>query len=288
MTALRSFASLFALSLVIGCDAGPQPTPATPSAPAAASGSAFAPAACGRITGRVVWRGEPPVCPSLIFAKLNPDGGFTVGMTENPHAPKLNPAGHALADAVVYLKGVSPAVAKPWDLPAVRVEMADQKVRVRQGDGEPRRVGFVRRGGAVTMESKDVVFHSLRGRGADFFTLAFPDHDKPLSRALDRTGLVHLTSGAGYYWASAHLFVADEPYFAVTDSDGRFAFDGVPSGRVEVVAWHPNWNVVRHERDPEACVITRQHYGEPFEAAVPVNVEKGRSAEVTVTLSEKR
>ncbi|RDJ93047.1 hypothetical protein B4Q13_24620, partial [Lacticaseibacillus rhamnosus] len=56
-----------------------------------------------------------------------------------------------------------------------------------------------------------------------------------------KAGRVELSSGAGYHWAHANLFVTNHPYFAFTDLDGRFAFDQVPAGAVKVVAWHPNW-----------------------------------------------
>ena len=70
----------------------------------------------------------------------------------------------------------------------------------------------------------------------------------------------------------------DSPYYALTDRDGRFSFDGVPAGPVEVVAWHPSSAVVRQERDPESGFITRQTYGPPVEAVRRATVEPGRTA----------
>ncbi len=39
-------------------------------------------------------------------------------------------------------------------------------------------------------------------------------------------------------WMSAHAFVMDHPFFAVTDEDGNFAITGLPDGTYRVAAWH--------------------------------------------------
>src|SRR5262249_61652176 len=104
---------------------------------------------------------------------------------------------------------------------------------------------------------------------AAFFSLAFPDPHQPLSRSFDTPGRVELSSGAGYYWASAHLFVADHPYYTLTDPDGRVTLAQVPAGSVDVVAWLPASPVARQARDPESGLITRQTYGPPAEAQTP-------------------
>lgn len=247
-------------------------------------GAPFDPAASGRITGQVRWNGEIPSVENFIYPTLSPSGAFEMRAYASPHHPKIDPASRGLEGAVVYLRGITVPAAKPWDLPPVSVEMLDRNIRIRKGDGEPRLVGFVRRGDSVAMQSKEAVFHSLRARGAAYFSLAFPDRDQPLSRTFDRNGIVHLSSGAGYYWASAYLFVDESPYFALTDREGRFTFDKVPTGPVEVVAWHPNRKYNRQERDPETSVTTRQTWADPHQSSKSVTVERGNASAVELTL----
>jgi hypothetical protein len=179
---------------------------------------------------------------------------------------------------------VNPAAAKPWDLPPVRVEAADRQIVVRQGESGPRRVGFVRRGDAVALASAEPAFHVIRGRGAAFFSYAFPEPGRPLTRTLDRPGRVELSSGAGYYWARADLFVDDHPYYALTDRDGSFALDRVPAGPVELVVWLPGWLPARQERDPESGLITRQTYTPPVEVRTPVTIAPGQTATANIVV----
>lgn len=268
--------------LLAGCGA---PTPAAdptpdPTPPAA---TAFDPARCGEVTGRITWEGVVPEAPSFRFGVPKAGGSFELKDIPNPNRLTVDPASKGVAGAVVWLKGVDAARAKPWDLPAVGVRFRDLQIEVTQGAATGR-VGFVRRGESVTMQSAEAVFHVLRGRGASYFSLAFPDPNKPLSRAFDTAGRVELSSGAGYYWANASLFVCDHPYFALTDRDGSFRFEKVPAGPVTVVAWHPHWHAVRQERDPETGLVSRQTYATPPEASTPATVEAGRAVTAEVGL----
>src|SRR5262249_59710045 len=104
-----------------------------------------------------------------------------------------------------------------------------------------RSIGFVRRGDAVTLVSRQALFHTLRARGAAFWTLTFPDPDRPLVRHFDRPGLVELSSAAGYYWMHAYLWVSDHPYLTLTDAAGRWELAGVPPGDYELAVWLPPW-----------------------------------------------
>jgi hypothetical protein len=137
------------------------------------------------------------------------------------------------------------------------------------------------------MVSREDGFASLRGRGDDFFTLAFPDPDRPVRRAFDKPGVVELTSAAGGYWMRAYLFVADHPYYALTDPHGRFELSGVPPGRYEAVCWHPNWHERSRERDPETGMIARLTFAGPVEKVRPVAVAAGGEAEADFELSLK-
>ena len=174
----------------------------------------------------------------------------------NPNAPRVHNG--RLAEAVVYLAGVDPRRSAPWKPAPVSVEVKRGAPLVKAGD-RTGRVGVVRRGDAVDLISREAVdpvtagpaLHSIRGRGAAFFTQMLPAPNRPVSRMLTDAGVVELSSGSGYYWLCAYLFVSDHPYAAVTGPDGAFDFADVPDGEYEAVCWVPNWHVDRFENDPE-------------------------------------
>jgi hypothetical protein len=277
---------LLSLFAVASCDLQPEYLPIAQPERAAESpvASRFDPATCGRASGRVTWSGERPTLIPFIYGSPNPDGNFTLLMMSNPNAPAIDERTRGVARAVVFLRGIDPALAKPWDHPPARIELKDRGIRIVQGEASGRS-GFVRRGDAVEMRSAEPVFHILRARGAAFFSLTFPEPDQPLSRSFDSLGRVELSSGAGYYWASADLFVVDHPYCVLTDSEGRYAFDHVPPGSFEVVAWHPNWDVLKQERDPESGLTFRQTYAKPREKSAKIRMEPGAAVEANFSLS---
>jgi hypothetical protein len=245
-------------------------------ASAPAGPTSFDPAACGTITGLVSWTGPiPEVTPALAVSPQADGTGYDVRELTPANAPRIDRFTRGVGGVVVYLREVNPVYAKPWDLPAVTVEFRDSQIQVKQG-ARTARTGFVRRGGEVTFQSAEPSFQSLRGRGAAFFALPFPDANQPLTRTFDNCGIVELTSASGLYWQSAELFVCDHPYYTVSGPDGRFEFTQVPTGKYDLVAWHPNWVPARTERNPESGQPNRLHYAPPLESSRPVGVIPGR------------
>jgi len=279
----RRLSSCVALLFATGCGSGPTfflPDDVPP--PPAVVKSSFDASHCGVITGRVTWVGELPAVPEFLYGVPSGDGNFVTKTLSGPYQPRIDPVTRGLVGAVVSLRGIDPAKARLWDHRAVRVELADGTIRIRQGDSE--RVGFVRTGANVEVVSHEPAYHILRGRGDDFFSLALPVGDRPRTRTLARPGRVELSSGSGLYWARADLFVSDHPYWTVTDAAGRFALPQVPAGRVEVVAWHPNWLPARQDRDPETGLVTRMTYASAIEQAVAMEVPVGGTGYVELKL----
>ena len=175
------------------------------------------------------------------------------------NAPRIDFATRGIEGAVVFLRGIDPTRARPWHLGEVHVEFRDGQIAMKQ-DGRTDRTGFVRPGQEVKMVSAEPDIQVLRGRGAAFFAVPFPDPGNERKRTFDACGRIELTSGSGAYWQSADLFVCDHPYYAVTDKLGWFEFPRVPAGRYDLVAWHPNWIATRTDRNPESCLPTRLHF----------------------------
>ena len=218
------------------------------------------------------------------YGRPRADGaGFEFRTAENPNRPHIDQTTRAVAEAVVFLRGVPSAASHSWDLPPVNVEMGDGQITVIQGEHRGR-VGFVRRGDAISVSSTDQGYQLLRGRGDAFFGLALPESRQPVTRTLTKCGRVELSSGTGLYWARADLFVADHPYYTLTDQDGRFSFDRVPMGEVEVVVWMPGWQPARMERDPDSTQVARQLYTPPIERTSKATVRPAQPAAVSISV----
>jgi hypothetical protein len=283
----RRFSRLALLPVlaVLGCGDVPSEKPTEGSA-SPSPASRFDPSTAGVVSGRVTWDGPLPDVPPFEVRSFIMAGepGKDPLIAPNPNAPRIDPASRGVAGAVVFLRGVG-ATARPWDHPPVRVEMRDRSFHVVQG-GADTRIGFVRRGEPVEMVSREQRFHVLHAGGAAFFSLTFPDPEKPRVRRLDAKGLVELTSAAGYYWMRAYLFVDDHPYYARTDAAGAFRIEGVPPGRYEVVCWLPSWREARHERDPETSLVTRLSFRPPLERARPLDLPSRGSVTADFTLTD--
>ncbi len=242
----------------------------------------------GTITGQVTWIGEAPNVEPLVAPvspQMEQSGGEWLKWP-NPNAPVVERKSKGVGNAVVFLHGVDPQKAKPGNHAPVCVEQRDYQLHVVQG-GADSQVGFVRRGDAVELVSRQDAFHSLRAGGAAFFTLAFPDRDEPLARKLDQTGVVELSSAAGYFWMRAYLFVDEHPYYCRTDAAGRFKLDQVPFGKYQIVCWLPNWHKHGHDRDPETTRFSRWYFAAPLEVSKSVSVKSGLTTEVNFSVSSE-
>jgi hypothetical protein len=275
----------FVCLVLMGCesDAPPQKTSAVPPL---TLGTRHDPDGCGSIEGRVLWQGDVPTVapfhvPPLQFGLTGPHDHLTF---DNPNVPQVESQSGGVAHAVVFLRRVDPERSRPWDIPPVEVEQRDFRLVVHQGEAASH-VGFVQRGSEVALVSRQPVFHSLHGDGADFFTLAFAGADKPCRRTMRSSGLVELWSAANYYWMRGYLFVTEHPYYCRTDRCGHYRLPAVPAGDYELVCWMPNWKPDRHHRDPESGVIVRMYFRPPLEQAQNVAVAPGMISRIDFAAS---
>lgn len=269
-----------------GCDRAPESAaPQTSPAETYQTGSRFDPQSTGTILGRVAWVGDYPEVPPYHVMPIQSycDELTRPAYRANPNAPLIDDETRGVGSAVVFLRGIDPQCARPWDLPPVAVELKDLQVQVLQGTS-PGRFGFVRRGSDVRMVSRQPVLHALHADGAAFFTLPFPDLDKPLARRLGTPGVVELSSGVGYYWMRAYLFVSDHPYFCGTNLAGLFTLTGVPAGEYELVCWLPSWIEESRHRDSESTQPVRLFYRQPVEKVAKVKVTAGQTTEASLEL----
>ena len=282
---MRKTSLLLFLLLTAGCGDNPQPLfPLEEVHAAPAVLSRFDANTTGKVQGRVFWQGPQPDPAEFTFPEIFPGALPRFPECRNPHIPKISSTG-GMGSAIVFLRGVDPQRARPWDLPQARIELSDFQILARQGDGPSAAAAFARVGDEVEMVSRQSVFHILRARGEAFFTLTFPEPNLPRHRSMQKKGIVEFSSAANHFWARAWLFVDDHPYYTRTDDEGHFVLPQVPEGTYELVVWHPNWRELRHEHDPELGMIARLWYRPPAEVKQSVVVRRGETTEAAPLLS---
>jgi hypothetical protein len=250
------------------------------------AGSRAAEGATASLEGLVLWEGSRPHVPP-IEGTLNArvENGLRPQVRHpNPNAPHIDSSGH-VESALIWLSHVDVRRSKPWDLPAVHVQLSDYRFHIKQGDADALS-GFVHVGDPIDLESTDQAFHAVHGDGAAFFSLMLPDPNQPVSRTLTRPGIVELSSAAGHIWMRAYLLVSEHPYVARTDSNGRFSIRGIPPGDYDVVAWLPNWKEAGHDRDPETALLTRLRFRQPVLKTRHVKLTAGQPTTVEFVYRE--
>ncbi len=178
----------------------------------------------GTIKGTVTYAGDVPV-RKIIPTK---DQEVCGGMREVPQV--LVGAANGVADAVVYLKVVSKG--KRWDKPKKTPTLNNHNCNF-----EPH-VQVIPEGMDVSILNSDPVLHNTHGFliKATVFNVAMPKQGMRVERPLKKPGIVRVECDA-HGWMLAWIYVADNPYYAMTGKDGAFTIASVPPGDYTLVIW---------------------------------------------------
>ena len=132
--------------------------------------------------------------------------------------------------AVVYLVDV--AKGESWPAPAKKPDRDNVKCRF-----VPDVQGM--RAGQLDVVNKDPVLHNTHGyygkRTA--FNTALPNQGQTITADLSKAGTVRVDCDA-HGWMEGWIYVVDNPYYAVTGTDGKFAINDVPPGEYNLVTVH--------------------------------------------------
>lgn len=181
--------------------------------------------AAAQVSGRVTLSG--PV-PKLAARPVISDAAIC-GKADRPSPALLLGKGKELGNAFVWLEG-----AKGGELPKGPFRI-DQK-----GCAFEPYAQVVSRGTPVTVLNSDPVLHNVHAttvKGDALFNKAIPVKGQSFKEAFTTPGVVRVKCDV-HAWMNAWIFVADSPFAAVTDREGRFAFPGVAPGTYRLHAWH--------------------------------------------------
>lgn len=205
----------------------------------------------GVIRGSVVFKGTVPTVKVVIPQK---DRAACGNDREGP-ALIVGPK-KGVRDVIVYIKKIKKG--KPWAKSAKAAVLTNVKCRF-----EPH--VQVMRKGKLTIVNDDPILHNTHGfygrRTA--FNMALPKKGERIEASLRRAGLARMECDA-HAWMRAYVYVAKNPYWAITDDGGAFALSDLPPGKYTLVVVQGHVDTVE----------------------VPVTVKAGGEAVVTVELKQ--
>ncbi|MBI4816083.1 MAG: hypothetical protein HY791_07495 [Deltaproteobacteria bacterium] len=95
-------------------------------------------------------------------------------------------------------------------------------------------------GSVLGVRNSDPILHNThaRAKSVDVFNYGLPNQGEVVKKTISQKGMIELSCDAGHKWMKGYIAVFDHPYFAVTDVDGGFVLQGVPSGSYTLAYWH--------------------------------------------------
>ncbi len=176
------------------------------------------------IAGEARYLGSPPG-PFVIWVRKNAD----VFGEKLPDERILVSRAGKIRNVLVTLEGVREG--KPWPEGPARL-------RNKGGLFVPH-LQVVRTGVELEVINEDPVLHNTHAYldGRTLFNLAQPHQGQVIRKRLPRPGLVELVCDS-HDWMTGWIAVRDDPYFAITGEDGRYAITAIPPGTYILTAWH--------------------------------------------------
>lgn len=217
------------LLLLTGCGGdqeGRRPAETPPETPAAAAEKKTEPPAAagtGSIFGKVTFKGKAQAQSIAISRDQEVCG------TSKPDPSLVVSAEGEVRNAVVYIKNVQNGkTAEPG-----RVTL-DQK----GCEYQPHVLAFPV-GSTVEILNPDGILHNVHTQSKINapFNLAQPKFKTSMEVTFDKPEIIQVKCDV-HPWMSGWFFVAESPYFSVSDARGGFTLPDLPAGKYVVELWH--------------------------------------------------
>jgi plastocyanin len=185
---------------------------------------ADAPAATGKVSGKVIIAGLAPKLPPLPVTK----DSKICGVNKADEALVIGTGG-GIRNAVVWIAGAPPAK----DAARALVKLDQQACRF-----EPH-VAVLPAGGTLEVVNSDPVLHHPRAQVGEQKIWEFPMPLKghTVARKVDKVQTLRVTCES-HPWMRAFVQVLDSAAYAVTDEQGHFSIANAPTGKQKLKLWH--------------------------------------------------
>lgn len=226
----------------------------------------------GTIAGNVRWIGDPFQEPPAITVAVNSEA---CGETQPSRALIVSERG-GIVDVVISIDiRAGAALEAPTDPPVIdNVGCRFEPHVLAAGAGH-----------TIHFRNSDEILHNVHAFAGDdtVLDLGLPEHGSENRASIDAPGVYRVVCDAGHGWQQAWVHLFEHPYFAVTDENGYFRIEDVPTGQYRVRAWHEGWRIVGRRagrpRYSNPVVLTRS-------VSVSVELETTVDFELSVQSSE--
>jgi hypothetical protein len=186
----------------------------------------------GNLEGTFIFKGNPPTPAKIAPTKDQEVCGKHPLLEE---ALVVNAENKGIQNVVVYLADTAKPKIHPDFEKDAKAEVALDNHNCRF---EPHVQG-IRTGQSLVIGNKDPVGHNTK---ADFFANT-PFNDLiPAGGSVKKTfakaeGQPSPVSCSIHPWMNAYLLIREDPYFAISDKDGKFTIKNLPAGEHTFVVW---------------------------------------------------
>jgi len=219
---------------VVACGGGSEPSSksAAPSAPAATPGAMKVDTAtAGEVKGVVTIEG---VAPKNEAIKMNADP-VCLKEAKGPQSQEtymVGADGKSLGNVFVYVKdGLGNYV---FDTPTEPAKIDQKECRY-----HPHVFG-IRVGQPLEIVNSDPTLHNIHAtpKGNTEFNNGQPIQGMKTTHTFTKAEVMVPFKCDVHGWMNAYVGVMENPYFAVTDADGKFDLKTLPPGTYTIEAWH--------------------------------------------------
>jgi hypothetical protein len=226
----------------------------------------------GDLEGQFIYKGTPPTPKAIVPDKDAPICGKHKLFVEDVVVDKET---GGISGITVYLftspsskLTIHPDLAKP---PADGVLVDNKNCRF-----EPHVLG-VRTGQKLIIGNSDPIGHNTK---AEFFNNASFNDLIPAGGKTEKTFNASEATPVKlecsiHGWMNAYLLVRDNPYFAITDKEGKFSIKNLPAGKHTFVVWHPTGYLVDVTVDGKP---TKWQIGTRAKGRVEVEIKAGTNS----------
>jgi len=201
------------------------PASTTAAAPAADAGAAKGSAS---IAGKISFAGTAPAAEKI---KVSADPYCQKEHKDGLERKVVDVKDGGLKDVFVYVKS---GVTGTYPAPTEAVEL-DQ-----QGCMYKPHIVVLQVGQPLKIKNNDETLHNIHPRPAvnQEFNIGQPRKGMESTKTFDKKEVMIPVGCDVHPWMRSYISVLDNPFYAVTDEDGKFEIKGLPAGEYEIEAVH--------------------------------------------------